>query len=150
MRQVADEADPLVELLGRRGRLAADRLAASTYGLLVVAGHDVRLQANGDLANPVSAARDVLFGVVIAGTLVAWLAWLVIQIPTYRRASGERRQQLKWLYSGAGIFVAVAVIGVFIVPVAMGEAPGWGTQPVVGALTTSERAPCRSAWGWRC
>ena len=111
-------------------------LAASTSGLLVVAGHDVRLQANGDLANPVSAAQDVLFGVVIAGTLVAWLAWLVIQIPTYRRASGERRQQLKWLYSGAGIFVAVAVIGVFIVPVAMGEAPGWGTQPVVNALTT--------------
>ena len=110
-------------------------LAASTSGLLVVAGHDVRLQANGDLANPVSAAQDVLFEVVIAGTLVAWLAWLVIQIPTYRRASGERRQQLKWLYSGAGIFVAVAVIGVFIVPVAMGEAPGWGTQPAANALT---------------
>ena len=28
------------------------------------------------------------------------------------------------------------IIGVFIVPVAMGEAPGWGTQPVVGALST--------------
>ena len=31
-------------------------LAASTSGLLVVAGHDVRLQANGDLANPTPAA----------------------------------------------------------------------------------------------
>jgi hypothetical protein len=110
-------------------------VAASAHGLLVVAGHDVRLEANGDLANPTPAAQSVLYGVVIVGTLVAWLAWLVIQIPTYRRASGERRQQLKWLYSGAGIFVVVAVISVFIVPVALGEAPGWGTQPVVNALT---------------
>ncbi len=28
------------------------------------------------------------------------------------------------------------LIGTFIVPLAMGEAPGWGTQPVVTALTT--------------
>jgi hypothetical protein len=60
----------------------------------------------------------------------------MFQIPTYRRADGERRQQLKWLYSGAAIYVIWVIIGVFIVPVAMGEAPGWGTQPVVGALAT--------------
>jgi hypothetical protein len=78
----------------------------------------------------------VLDGVVIVATVVSWVAWLVFQIPTYRHADGERRQQLKWLYSGAAIFVVWVIIGVFIVPVSMGEAPGWGTQPVVGALST--------------
>ena len=39
-------------------------------------------------------------------------------------------------HSGAAIYVVWPIIGVFIVPVPMGEAPGWGTQPVVGALAT--------------
>jgi uncharacterized membrane protein len=111
-------------------------LAASAHGLIAVAGHDVRLTSDGDLAGPQSAWMNVTEGIVIVGALVSWLAWLVFQIPTYRHASGERRQQLKWLYSGAAIFVAALVIGVFIVPVAMGQAPGWGTQPVVNDLGT--------------
>ena len=111
-------------------------LAASTSGLLAVANHDVRLEADGDLANWRPAALVALFVVVIAGTVISWLAWLAVQVPTYRRASGERRHQLKWLYSGAAIFVVSLVIGVFLVPVMLGEAPGWGTQPVAGALST--------------
>jgi len=111
-------------------------LATSSWGLLVVAGHDVRIKANGDLANPLSKAEVALSVVVIVGTLVSWLAWLAIQVPTYRRASGEHRQQLKWLYTGAVIFVVAEIIGIFIAPLAAGQAPGWGTQPVIGALTT--------------
>jgi hypothetical protein len=111
-------------------------LAASTSGVLAVAGHYVRIQASGDLGGHRPQALVVLFVVVIAGTLISWLAWVIWQVPTYRRASGERRQQLKWLYSGAAILVISLVIGIFIVPLAMGEAPGYGTQPVVGALTT--------------
>ena len=111
-------------------------LAASSRGLLAVATHDVRVKASGDLASPSPGVVNVLSGVVIVATLVSWVGWLVFQIPTYRHADGERRQQLKWLYSGAAIFVVWLLIGVFIVPVSMGEAPGWGTQPVVGALAT--------------
>jgi hypothetical protein len=111
-------------------------LAASSPGLLAVMAHHVRVKASGDLATPLPAVVAVLEGVVIVATLVSWIAWLVFQIPTYRRADGERRQQLKWLYSGAAIFVVWVIIGVFIVPVSLGEAPGWGTQPVVGALST--------------
>ena len=111
-------------------------LAASSRGLLAVATHDVRVKASGDLASPSPGVVNVLSGVVIVATLVSWVGWLVFQIPTYRHAAGERRQQLKWLYSGAAIFVVWLLIGVFIVPVSMGEAPGWGTQPVVGALAT--------------
>jgi hypothetical protein len=111
-------------------------LAASAPGLVAVAGHDVRLSAAGDLTTPMPAVWNVFGGIVIIGALVSWLAWLAFQIPTYRHASGERRQQLKWLYSGAVIFVVTLVIGVFIVPVAMGEAAGWGTQPVVNDVGT--------------
>jgi hypothetical protein len=110
-------------------------LATSSRGVLVAAGHDVHIQASGDLANPVPGAFRVLSVVVIVGTLASWMAWLAIQVPAYRHASGEHRQQLKWLYTGAAIFVATLIIGVFIAPLAMGEVPGWGTQPVVGALT---------------
>jgi hypothetical protein len=111
-------------------------LTVSSRGLLAVAAHDVRVQASGDLATPMPGVLNLLSGVVIVATLVSWVGWLVFQIPTYRRADGERRQQLKWLYSGAAIFLVWVIIGVFIVPVAMGEAPGWGTQPVIGALAS--------------
>lgn len=45
---------------------------ASSRGVLVAAGHDVRLQADGDLANPLSRAEDVISVLVIVGTLVSW------------------------------------------------------------------------------
>jgi hypothetical protein len=73
---------------------------------------------------------------VIVGTLVSWLAWLAVQIPTYRRASGEYRQQLKWLYTGGAIFVAALSLATFVVPLAAGQAPGWGSGLVVAALTS--------------
>jgi hypothetical protein len=109
-------------------------LATSSRGVLLAAGGDVRIQADGDLANPLPGAFRVLSVVVIAGTLVSWTAWLAIQIPAYRHASGEYRQQLKWLYSGAGIFVVSLIFGVFIAQLVAGNAPGWGNQAVVGAV----------------
>ncbi len=109
-------------------------LATSSRGVLVAAGGDVRIQASGDLANPLPGALRVLDVVVIVGTLVSWTAWLAIQIPTYRHASGEHREQLKWLYSGAAIFVVSLIIGVFIAQLVVEEVPGWGNQSVVGAV----------------
>jgi hypothetical protein len=108
-------------------------LATSSRGILVAAGHDVRIQASGGLANPSPEALHVLSAVVIVGTLASWTAWLAIQIPTYRHASGVHRQQLKWLYSGAAIFV-FAYFGVFIVTLAVAEIPGWDNQSVTNAL----------------
>jgi len=109
-------------------------LAASSRGVLVAASGDARIQAGGDLANPVPGAFRVLDVVVIVGTLASWVAWLAIQTPAYRHASGERRQQLKWLYGGAAIFV-FAYIGVFIATLAVRAVPGWSNQSVVDALT---------------
>ena len=109
-------------------------LATSSRGVLVAAGGHVRIQASGGLANPVPGAFRVLDVLVIVGTLVSWIAWLAIQVPTYRHASGEHRQQLKWLYSGAAIFVGALIIGVFIAQLVVEEVPGWGNQSVVSAV----------------
>jgi len=109
-------------------------VVASTAGVIVVARGDVRIRATGDLANPPGGGFEVLDIAVIALSLVAWLAWILIQIPTYRRADGERRQQLKWLYSGATVTLVAFVFGVFVVPVATGHAPGYPNNPVISAL----------------
>ena len=109
-------------------------LATSSRGVLVAAGGDVRIQASGSLASPVPGAFRVLDVLVIVGTLVSWTAWLAIQVPTYRHASGEHRQQLKWLYSGAAIFVGALIIGVFIAQLVVEEVPGWGNQSVISAV----------------
>jgi hypothetical protein len=109
-------------------------VATSSRGVLVAAGGDVRIQASGGLANPVPGAFRVLDVLVIVGTLVSWIAWLAIQVPTYRHASGEHRQQLKWLYSGAAIFVGALIIGVFIAQLVVEEVPGWSNQSVVSAV----------------
>jgi len=108
-------------------------LATSCRGVLVAAGGDVRIQASGSLANPSPPVMRVLSVVVIVGTLASWTAWLAVQIPTYRHASGVYRQQLKWLYSGAAIFV-FAYFGVFIATFAVQAIPGWNNQSVTNAL----------------
>jgi hypothetical protein len=117
---------PLVILLFPDGRLPSRRwrpvvwvylaittavvLGTSVAVLILVAGHHVDLQAGGNLA---SLGR---FGTawVIPSTAVFfitvgafWLAAVARQALSWRRSSGERRQQLKWLASGA------AVCGVF-------------------------------------
>jgi len=48
--------------------------------------------------------------------LLSWLAWLVLQIPKYRRSAGDRRLQLKWLYSGAAIFIICLGLGTLQAP----------------------------------
>ena len=108
-------------------------LATSARGLLVAAGGDIRIQPSGGLANPSPDVMRVLSAVVIVGTLASWTAWLAVQIPIYRHASGVYRQQLKWLYSGAVIFV-FAFFGVFIATLAVQAIPGWNDQSVTNAL----------------
>jgi hypothetical protein len=89
-------------------------LAVSTGLVVAAARHAIPVDASGNLiARPGGAwkipqrALGVMFIVLLAGSFVAWLA---VQIPTYRRSASERRQQLKWLYSGAIIFIATTFI----------------------------------------
>jgi hypothetical protein len=87
--------------------------AAGAVGLTVsaIVAHDVRVDSGGNLLvidHPTGGAawwglvQDLFF--VQLGVFL--LASLGGQVLSYRRSSGERRQQLKWLLSGAAIALA--------------------------------------------
>jgi hypothetical protein len=42
---------------------------------------------------------------------VLWLSFAAHQVLSWRRAEGERRQQLKWLASGVVVTLGVGVVG---------------------------------------
>jgi MFS family permease len=89
-------------------------VAATAGGAAAEAGHTVRIDADGTLVNNATGAAGLAQGAVALGVLASLLVWLAVQVPRYRRSSGERRQQFKWLYTGATIFV-VSVISALLV-----------------------------------
>jgi hypothetical protein len=95
-------------------------LAASGSGVAAVAGHDIRVNATGSLTTEQNGIWNILHSTLVLGVLASWLVWLAAQVPRYRRAAGERRQQLKWLCSGA----VVLVICVFAGALASGDSSG--------------------------
>jgi hypothetical protein len=117
---------PVVILLFPDGRLASRRwrwmlLAYAVAGALAsaaifapavtaVAGHDVHLDAFGDVTSGGRSQHGLLGPAEFLGLLlilVAWLSFVGHQVLSWRRAVGERRQQLKWLASGAAVTVVV-------------------------------------------
>jgi hypothetical protein len=99
----------------------------SAYVLTIdaIVRHDIRVDSGGNLvaldngaASPGwwTALQDVLF-VVLALSLLLSLAG---QVASYRRSSGERRQQLKWLLGGFAAGLAGLVLGI-----ALGKATGF-------------------------
>ena len=97
--------------LAAAGALLA--VAATAGGAAAEAGHTVRIDAGGTLVNNAAGAAGLAQGAVAFGVLASLLVWLAVQVPRYRRSAGERRQQFKWLYTGAAIFV-VSVISAVI------------------------------------
>jgi len=98
--------------------------AATLYltGVLVasvgaIAGHDIRVDASGNLlviSHPTgsSAWWGVVEAVFLPLLVVCWAGSVAGQAASYRRSSGERRQQLKWLLAGsaiAGVGIPLAV-----------------------------------------
>jgi hypothetical protein len=91
-------------------------------GLVAAARHDVHIDAGGNLY-PVSPAWTIAANVTNTAAVASLLGWLALQVPRYRRAGAERRQQLKWLYSGAAVFVATLIVSA-VGPYAIGETFG--------------------------
>jgi hypothetical protein len=84
-----------------------------------VISHQVRIDASGGLyALDYPSGSTAWWGGVQAVffpvVAVCWLAWLTGQVLSFRRSSGERRLQLKWLLSGATVFVAAGIATVWI------------------------------------
>jgi hypothetical protein len=95
-------------------------LVMSVYAVLAItlASGTVRIDASGGLAaldSPsgntawLSAVITVVFPMLAA----FWLAFAGRLVLSWRRSSGERRQQLKWLLSGAAASLATGLIGIF-------------------------------------
>jgi hypothetical protein len=122
-------------------------VSAYVITLNAIARHDIRVDSGGNLlaldngaASPTwwTALQDVLF-VALALSLLLSLAG---QVVSFRRSSGERRQQLKWLMGGFaaglaglglgivlgkvtgfwGVVGQVAIVAIFAIPVSMGVA----------------------------
>jgi hypothetical protein len=86
--------------------------------VIAAAGHTVRVDANGTPVTLDHPAGSGLVWVVVENIgffalIISWLVWLAVQIPKFRKSSGERRLQLKWLYSGAAVFIVCLGFGLF-------------------------------------
>jgi hypothetical protein len=82
------------------------------------AGRTVRVDVNGTPAALEHPAGIGLVWVIVENIgffalIISWVVWLAVQVPKYRKSSGERRLQLKWLYSGAAVFIVCLGFGLF-------------------------------------
>jgi hypothetical protein len=62
--------------------------------------------------------------------LISWVAWLVVQVPKYRKSNAERRLQFKWLYSGVVVFIVSLTVTLFQ---GNSPSPGWQVISTVAA-----------------
>jgi len=125
----------LAVLLFPYGRLPSPRwrwvlwlyLAAATLylvGVLIasvgaIASDDIRVDASGNLlvlSHPTgsSAWWGVVEAVFLPVLVVCWAASVAGQATSYRRSSGERRQQLKWLLTGSAITGAGILLAIWL------------------------------------
>lgn len=111
------------------------QLGAFAIAIDAVLRHRVVIDKGGDLYAIDHAvgtfswwntAIQPLFFLTLA---VVWIAWLLMQIPLYRRTAGDRRLQLKWLYGG----VAVTTVG----GVLTAGASGWGFPSALNDVGTA-------------
>ena len=163
---------PLVILLFPDGRLPSPRWRPVLWAYLVVgaclplsiytvtvgaiAAGDIHLAPGGDLQAVDAPAGSGLAGspawlgsvegLILPVLVVFWLVFVAGQVLSWRRASGERRQQLKWLMSGAAVCMAA-----WRSPSSWGPWTSRGRQSSrrwsTSYLSASRRCP--SASGWR-
>ena len=82
--------------------------------VMVIAGHHIKVLPDGQLAaveHPAGSTAwlGAVAPVYLGAVAVLWVGAIARQVLTWRRSAGERRQQLKWLLSGAVVFAAVGV-----------------------------------------
>ena len=79
-----------------------------------LAGHRIVVDSDGGLV-AVDYPRGWLATgqhVILLIYVAFWLSFVARQVQAWRRAGGERRQQLKWLASGAAVSMAVITVNV--------------------------------------
>ena len=89
------------------GHLVNTDLAAFT-------DHTVRIDSSGELKTLGGNGSGAPFALVVLSFFAIALSWVIRQIVLYRRSSGDRRQQLKWLLVGGswsvfGFLLAITI-----------------------------------------
>ena len=105
--------------------------AAITVGAVI--GHHTQVDPGGNLLlldNSASSPAwwvelsSVFFVLAVAG----WLVSLAAQVLSYRRSTGDRRQQLKWLMCGSAFLLISILVGSPPWPVRSGASLSWGSS----------------------
>jgi len=103
---------------------AAYLIALSAVAAGTIARHHIAIDSNGGLT-----AVDFPHGWVAASEHVVlllsvpfWVSFITRQVQAWRRAAGERRQQLKWLATGAAVSMAAITINA-VAPASRPDAP---------------------------
>ena len=85
--------------------------------IAAVAGQDIHVDSSGDvrsaghLAGWLAHPPQRLATVVLVSIMVIALSFVVVhQVLSWRRATGERRQQLKWLAFGAAVTIGLGLL----------------------------------------
>ena len=120
-----------------RGYVAVGLLwivGAVFFTVRAIAGHHPQVDSSANLFllygnDPAAGWFNVVQWVFFPVLAACWLASLARQVLGYRRSSGERRQQLKWLMAGS----ALAFVGVALALLA-GQTPLGAVFAVVGFL----------------
>jgi hypothetical protein len=113
-----------------------------TAGAII--GHDIRVDSGGNLLvlnnGPSSPGWwNVLQNVVFIAIALGFVLSLAGQVVSYRRSSGERRQQLKWLLGGLAACLAGVVTALVI---AVGHAAGlWAVAGHLALLAALVAVP---------
>lgn len=77
------------------------------------AAHHIRVDSSGDPVEPGRTGSGLLDVVPAAALLdfLIWISFLVQKFVSWRRADGDRREQLKWLAFGASVTVICGIVG---------------------------------------
>ena len=84
-------------------------------GAWAMRGAPIVVQKNGQLVNNPGPSGALGFVLVIAflAVLVFWVLFVLRQVLSWRRATGERRAQLKWLMAGS-VATVIGLLGTFL------------------------------------
>jgi hypothetical protein len=110
---------------------------AYSFTISALVRHAVHVDSAGNLqvlSHPTGSAAwwGMVQAVVVTAIAIGWLVSLAGQAASYRRSSGERRQQLKWLLGGS--VVTVAGLAVSIIAGNTGLAGAVGSVSLVAAV----------------
>jgi hypothetical protein len=112
-------------------------LLAFVPSVIAAAGRTVRVDASGapvvfDHPAGYGLAWVIVENIGFFVLIISWVVWLAVQVPKFRKSSGERRLQLKWLYSGAAVFIVCLAFGLFQSNNATGRAAVVGSVLAAG------------------